>query len=510
MTVARKPLKRESLIQQILLNDKIASLKAKESLYHFCKYMWNVIEPDTPFSDGWHIRVICDHLEAATEFTIPKLIINIPPRHMKSIIACVMWPAWVWGKYPARSFLFASHSEALATRDSLKTRQLIESEKYQKIFKPDWSLRDDQNTKTTFANTKNGVRKSIGVGTGVVGFGADYLVADDPNDPKLIHSEVHREDVKYWYDKVYSSRVNNPIKNCKVIIMQRLHEDDLSGHLLLQDINKEIKHDLLVLPAMFTSIETNVKKQMDVPRSKTRLWFKDPRTFDNQLLWGKQWSLESIKDLEASLGDEAEGQLQQDPKPKMGGLFPRGDWKYYDKSPSDILQIIIFVDCAQKPGISNDYSVWAVWAKTTNGFYLLDLWREKTTSPLLYSLSLEIVNLWHPNAMVIEDKSAGSGLIQHLRGETTITVLAFDPLQNDKVVRATAAAPTVKAGKCFLPRHIKGKDDKGNVINLVDVYIKEHQAFPKSKHDDTVDTTSMMTEYFNKQKVTSRPRVRTV
>lgn len=472
--------------------------------------MWDVIEPTTPFVDGWHIRAICNHLEAATEFTIPKLIINIPPRHMKSIIACVMWPAWVWGKYPGRSFLFASHSESLATRDSLKTRQLIESEKYKKVFNPDWSLRDDQNTKTVFSNTKNGTRKSIGVGTGVVGFGADYLVADDPNDPKLIHSEVHREEVKFWYDKVYSSRINNPAKNCKVIIMQRLHEDDLSGHLMKEDINKSVKHDRLILPALFTSVDTDLKKQLEVPRSNTRLKFVDPRTNDDELLWPSQWNLSGIKDLESSLGDEAEGQLQQDPKPKSGGLFPKTSWKYYDKSPSDIIDIIIFVDCAQKPGLSNDYSVFAVWARTQNGYYLLDLWRERTTSPILYALSIGIVNKWSPSAIVIEDKSAGSGLIQYLQSETTITVLPFDPLQNDKVVRATAAAPTVSAGRCYLPHFIKGKDDKGNSINLVEVFLKEHQAFPKSKHDDTVDTTSMMTDYFNKNKVYSRPRIRTL
>lgn len=492
----------QNLILQLQIEDKLAQLRAKDSLYEFCKYMWDVIEPETKFVDGWHIQVICKHLEAATVFDISKLIINIPPRHMKSIIACVMWPAWVWGKYPARSFLFASHSEALATRDSIKTRQLIDSEKYQKVFKPDWSLLDDQNTKTVFANTKNGVRKSIGVGTGVVGFGADYLVTDDPNDPREIHSEVHRESVKFWYDKVFSSRVNNPTQNAKIVIMQRLHEDDLSGHLINQDANKKIKHDHLVLPARIDTTDE------DRPKSKTTLGFKDPRQDEGMLLWPKQWTHSAIEDLEASLEDEAEAQIQQNPKPRKGGLFPIDNWQYYDTPPSTIIRTAIFIDAAQKPGISNDWSVFAVWLETHNAFYLLDLWRKKTTSPILYTLSEDICMRYNPDVVIIEDKSAGSGLIQHLRDETSYPIIAFDPMQRDKVVRATAATPTVAAKKCFLPHYIKGEDEKGNSINLVKYFVKEHNVFPKGKNDDCVDTTSMMVEYFKKG--TAEPRIRSL
>ena len=131
---------KKNLAKQIEIEREISRRLAKNSFYHFVRYMWRVIEPETKFVDGWHIHVLCAHAEAVATFDIHKLNNNMPPRHMKSIIWCVMWPAWVWGKYPERSFIFGSHSLALATRDSIKTRQLINSEEYKNVFEPEWTF----------------------------------------------------------------------------------------------------------------------------------------------------------------------------------------------------------------------------------------------------------------------------------------------------------------------------------------------------------------------------------
>lgn len=476
---------KKNLAKQIEIEREISRRLAKNSFYHFVRYMWRVIEPETKFIDGWHIHVLCAHAEAVTIFDIQKLNNNMPPRHMKSIIWCVMWPAWVWGKYPERSFIFGSHSLGLATRDSIKTRQLINSEEYKNVFEPEWALTDDQDQKTVFKNTRGGVRKAVGVGSAVTGEGADYLVVDDPTNALEAHSELAREEAIRWWDTVLSTRINNPRRYAKVIIMQRLHEGDLSGHVMKTDAG--FQH--LILPARFDPDAKLV--------SKTSLNFKDPRTQRGQLLWPEQWDENAVKDAEARLGDDAPAQLDQEPKTPGGGFFPPDYWKYYDASPSDILSICLFIDAAQKPGVSNDYSVFAVWARTRNGYYLLDLVREKTDGPLLEELTIQVANKWHVDEIVIEDKSAGSSLIQYLLAYTSLPVTPFNPGRLSKEVRAAAAKPTIKAGKCHLPnKPIMGTED-GREVNLVEVFVREHEKFLKAEHDDTVDTTSMLVKHFN-------------
>lgn len=459
-----------------------------QSFYHFVKRFWHVIEPATAFVPGWHIRAIALHLEAVAEFQIMKMIINMPPRHMKSILGCVLFPAWVWLKYPSRRFLYCSYAESLAIRDSVKTRYLIESEEYRSTFQPDWLLRDDQNQRKNFENTLGGARFSAGVGGLLTGMGGDHLFIDDPINAVEANSEPVREHANFWHDTAFSSRYNDPKRHSKVIIMQRLHEKDLTGHILeLGD-----RYDRLILPARYNPESEN--------KSKTTLNWNDPRKIKGELLWPERFDERSITDLETDLNrydDNAEAQLQQEPKPRKGGLFPRDHWIEYDAFPEKILEIVQFVDAAQKPGISNDYSVIATWAKCQNGYYLLDLWRDKTDMPTLEEIVKTYFTKWRPNAVVIEDKSGGSSLIQYLLRSTAIPVIPYDPGSRDKELRASAATPTVKAGKCFLPKGMKWVKD----------FKSEHEKFPKGSNDDMVDTTSMMVDYWGRR-IGIEPRIR--
>lgn len=468
------------------------------NFYAFVREFWDVIEPDAPFVEGWHIVSICRHLEAVKDFKISKLIINMPPRHMKSILVSVMFPAWVWLRNPERRFIYCSYSEALAVRDSMKTRMIIESDRYQSLVSymakahgvTHWELRDDSNQKKLFENTASGSRLSVGVGGGLTGQGGDYLFIDDPLNALETTSEAAIEEVNIWHDVAFSTRYNNPARYAKVIVMQRLHEKDLTGHVLEK---KSGEYERLILPARFNpDVESHLK-------SKTSLNWQDPRTKKGELLWPKRFSEETLKDLEDDLNrfnDAADAQLQQDPKPRSGGLFPRDQWVRTRNAPDSILEVVQFWDCAQKPGLSNDYSVCATWAVTNNGYFILDVLRMKTTAPVLEALAISQYEKYRPNAVVIEDKSAGSSLIQTLLSKTTIPVLPFNPMK-DKQVRATAATPTVKAGKVELPVDAP----------WVDEFLKEHEKFPKAPHDDQVDTTSMAVEYFSKRGGTG-PRVR--
>lgn len=406
---------------------------------------------------------------------------------MKSIIISAMWAPWVWLTNPHRKFIYASYAQSLALQDSVKARDIIQSTEYQRLINGAWTLREDANLKAEFQNSAGGVRVATSVGGTLTGKGGDYLVADDPQSATDSHSDVIRNEANRWWDEVMSSRANNPDKVGRVVIQQRLHESDLTGHLL-----KKGGYDHLVLPAQF-EVSSRIK-------SKTFLQFKDPRSVDGELLWPNRFSKKAIDELKVDMGSLASsGQLQQDPKPADGGMFKRKWWQWYRDLPTDIEQIVQFWDCAQKVGVSNDYSVCATWAKTPKGFYLLDLWREKVEAPDLERAVSTNFSKHKPNAVVIEDKSSGSSLIQTLLRETDLPVIPYDPGKLDKVTRASAVTPKVESGRCFLNERIEGIED----------FLLEHEKFPSAAHDDTVDTTSMMIEYFS-MRGTSRPRVRTI
>jgi predicted phage terminase large subunit-like protein len=427
---------------------------------------------------------------------------------MKSILINVMFPAWVWAheEWASRKFMSASYAASLSVRDGIKMRMVIESPLYHELFKPKWTLRDDQNQKLKFQNTMSGLRFSTSIGGAVTGEGYDFGLIDDPVNALEANSELIREEANTWHDLSWSTRANNPNAYCRIYIMQRLHELDMTGHVISKK-TRPAKRAHLIFQARF---EPNSKVKSESP-----LPLLDPRKRAGELLWPERFDDSAINQLAADLDTNGLGQshaqLQQDPRPKEGGLFKRVWWQRYDKSPAQIFETVQFWDCAQKPGITNDYSVCATWARCAGGYYLLDLWRKKVEAPELEATAIALYQKWRPDAIVPEDKSAGSSLIQYLRRipEPSIPVLGFNP-RGDKEVRASAAAPTVHAEKCFLPnREIIGHDEIGNPYNLIEAFITEHERFPKGAHDDMVDTTSMMVEYFSKR-MTHTPRIRSL
>jgi hypothetical protein len=223
-----------------------ASRRAEGSLYEFLKQAWHVLEPGTTYVDGWHIKAISDHLEAVTDGRIRKLLINIPPRHMKSLTVAVMWPCWVWIHKPGMRWIFCSYAQRLATRDSLKRRRLIQSPWYQGNWGHRFRLTGDQNEKARFENTATGYCLATSVGGANTGEGADVIVCDDPHNVRDRQSEVMLDKTITWWDEVMSTRLNNPNTGARVIVMQRLHERDLSGHVLQKG-----GWDHLCLPAWY-------------------------------------------------------------------------------------------------------------------------------------------------------------------------------------------------------------------------------------------------------------------
>ena len=309
---------------------------AQASLFHFTKQMWPVLE-QKEFLGGWHIEMICEHLEAVSAGQIKRLIINVPPRHMKSLTTSVFWPMQDWLKNPERQFLFSSYAHNLSIRDSVKSRRVFQSKKYQGILQhaqPDLVLVGDQNTKIRFENNMLGYRLATSVDGATTGEGGDIIVVDDAHNVKDGESETKRVSTLEWWDEVMQTRLHSPKTGAFVVIMQRVHQEDLTGHILA----KEHGWDHVCLPARYEGRN----------RVVSSIGAKDPRTEIDEALWPIQYGNKELSKLERSLGSYGTaGQLQQRPSPRGGGMMKVEKIKLIDDfNPNFIVRTVRYWDKA--------------------------------------------------------------------------------------------------------------------------------------------------------------------
>jgi len=299
-----------------------------ECLLDFVRGAWHVLEPVVTFRDNWHLQAVAEHLEAVARFEIRRLVINVPPGTMKSLMACVFWPAWVWTHAPHLRWLFSSYGQALSTRDSLRSRRLIQSPWYQARWGHLYQLTSDQNVKTRFENSRTGYRIATSVEGSGTGERADVVVVDDPHNVRQAASDLQRQVALDWWDLTMSTRFNDPQRGSRVIIMQRVHEQDLTGHVL----GREAGYVHLKIP-----MRLNPDK-----RCVTVLGWEDPRRAAGQLMWPEHFPEQEVKELEADLGPYGTaGQLQQEPTARSGGQFERAWFEIVPTEPhgKDILRV---------------------------------------------------------------------------------------------------------------------------------------------------------------------------
>lgn len=461
----------------------------EESLATFAREAWPIVEPGRPLVWGWHLDAIAEHLQAVTEGRIRSLIINVPPRHTKSLFTAVLWPAWEWARDPSVTWLFASYAQVLSTRDSVKMRRLIESPWYRQRF-PQVTLTDDQNQKMRYETTHGGHRISTSVGGAATGDGGRRRVVDDPHSVQEAHSDTKREAALEWWRETFANRQIDPETDADVVIMQRLHERDLSGF-ILDDIGG-FEH--LMLPARFETER----------RCVTSIGWADPREKDGELLAPTRFTPAALAQLELRLGQYGtEGQLQQRPAPTGGGILKAHWFRYWQPIGADLGPVRVkdasgdwlTIEPVTLPNRPADQQLQSwdmsfkstetssrvagqVWAQWGADAYLLDIeWDAMTFSETL--AAVRRLSARHPDAYrkIVEDKANGPAVIDVLKSELG----GFIPAQphGSKEARAHAVSPRIEAGNVYLPhpRHRPWVDRLRTAIST----------FPAGSDSDPVD-----------------------
>lgn len=475
-----------------LINAEQLRREAEGSLYEFVKQAWAVVEPGAPFVPSWHIETICEHLEAVTEGSIRRLLINIPPRHSKSSIVSVLWPMWEWLADPTQKYLCASYSSTLSIRDNLKARRLIQSPWYQERWGKLFAFAGDQNAKQRFENSKTGYRIATSVGGTATGEGGTRLILDDPHGAQDAQSEAMRESTLDWFDAVWSTRLNNPKTDAMIVVMQRLHEKDISGH-ILDDISG---WEHICIPAEF-----------DGERRKTSLGYYDPRKVKNELICPERFGPKEIAALKQSLGEYgASGQLQQNPVPSGGGILKVENFKKWphNKPLPQFEYILQSYDTAfteKTTGDPTGFECWGVFTyEKIHQVMLLAAWDEHLGYP---ELRTKVIDEWRteyggnpkgqyvghptkpkrPDRILVEAKASGQSLLQDLR-LARVPAVGYNPGNADKVTRAHQAAPTLELGILWIP---ESKENPGQFVSWAQPVIKQLAKFPVAAHDEYVD-----------------------
>lgn len=461
------------------------------SLYQFVKEAWPIIEPGTPFVDGFHIEAICLHLEMVTQRKIKRLLVNMPPRHAKSTIISVLWRVWSWLVDPSHKWLCASYALSLSIRDNRKCRLLIESpwfqHKYGKLFR----LSDDQNVKIKFENNRRGVSQAVSVGSSTTGEGADTLLIDDPHAIDDKTSDVKREGALEWFRDTWSTRLNNPKTGAMVVVGQRVHDEDVSGYILSGETGEEWVH--LNLPAEYEP-EHHCATHID-----SHLFWEDWRTREGELLWPEQFPQHVIQVAKRKHGSIGYASLfQQRPMPSEGGQF-KAQWfryfieetNYYElQRPEGIkrvkreqCQLFMTADLAISEKQTADYTVLCVWAITPDReLLLLNRLRDRLDNPSQQKAVIAYYHRYLPAYIQIESVAYQLSLVQQLRVQG-LPVKEYRPVK-DKVARATSASVYYEAGQVYHPRG----------ASWLQEWEDELLVFPKGKHDDQVDCCSQACE----------------
>jgi predicted phage terminase large subunit-like protein len=438
----------------------------RKDFYTFLIHCFYELHGGQAYSPAWHVEVMAARLAAVRDGGAKRLIVNVPPRHLKSLAASIALPAWLLGHDPTLAIVNVAYGQDLSDKFARDCRAIMTSQSYQTLFST--RLSSERPPFQELATTAGGFRLATSVGGALTGRGADVVIIDDPLKPSDAMSESRRSAANEWFDSTLYSRLNDKQKGAIVIVMQRLHEDDLVGHVM-----KREGWDVLSFPAIAETDEVHVAETM-----------KGPQTFRRkagEALDPAREPLTTLARIRGMIGEyNFAGQYQQAPAPAGGGMVKAAWFRRYarDERPA-FDRIVQSWDTANKPSELSDYSVCTTWGLKGQDFYLLNVFRKKLGFPELKRAVGEQNELFSPQAILIEDKASGTQLIQELIASGLSHVTGVKP-DGDKIMRLHAQSAVIENGFVWLP-------DEGHW--LAD-YLAELTAFPACRHDDQVDSTA--------------------
>jgi predicted phage terminase large subunit-like protein len=474
--------------------DRLHARVLTDDFGRFVRAAWPLLEPSTPLLWSWHLDVLTSHLEAFIRDapgTPQNLMINVPPGSMKSLLSSVFLPAWVWLWRPSWRVICASGNPRVVTRDSTKCRQVVRSDWYQKTFAPEWQISKDQDEKQWFATDASGFRLGIGAGSAATGSRADCLLIDDANEAATVHSKAERDNInEQWWRDSFSNRIADVTKSKRLIIMQRLHDDDLAGYVLREEAG-QWEHLCLRM------------ESERPPLKKTWLGWEDTRA-TGELLFPARFTPAFVETERKKGSAYFAGQHQQRPVSASGNRFQRAWWGFWSATGEQLrrpegcsvspplrwspvitarhtarVELIQSVDATFKGGDGSDFVVVMMLAQQGPKTHVLAVDRAKRGyGDTVRAIRAQRAAWTGCRTTLVEDKANGSAIIETLKGEFT-GIVAVNPL-GGKEARAAAIESTVEAGDVYLPEGWEGIGD----------FVDEFASFPKGSHDDQVDALS--------------------
>jgi predicted phage terminase large subunit-like protein len=439
----------------------------------FAQRCFRELNPLTEFAMNWHVEIMAAKLTAVFQGRSRRLIINVPPRYLKSLLGSVAFPAWCLGRQPCTQILCVSYAQDLADKLARDCRRIMMCDWYQRAFLA--RLSPQRQAVPEFETTAQGYRLATSVGGVLTGRGADLIIIDDPLKPEEALSQAQRRAANEWFDHTLYSRLNDKRNGAIVLIMHRLHEDDLVGHVLAQE-----PWEIVRFPAIAEEDETFVVETVWGRRHFTR--------WRGEALHPEREPPEMLEQIRRTIGEyNFAGQYQQAPSPLGGGLVKAAWFRQY--TPGELPQcfdrVVQSWDTANKASELSDFSVCTSWGIKDKELYLLDVLRRRLEYPELKRAVREQYERFKPSVVLIEDKASGTQLIQELTREGLFAVTRYKP-QFDKVMRMHAQTAMIENGCVRVP-------DKAPWLAE---YLNEMTVFPNGRHDDQVDSTAQMFDWF--------------
>lgn len=486
-------------------------------LLAFVRYFWHLLEPGTKFKDGWALEAICEHLEAVTFGEVTKLLINVPPGFMKSLLTDVFWPAWEWGpmQMPHVRYVAFSYSSSLTERDNEKFAVLCGSAEYQAMYSDQVQLRRAGSKKVS--NGKHGWKLATSVGGVGTGERGDRIILDDPHNVKESESEVVRTETVRWFWESMSSRLNDMENGAKVVIMQRVHAGDVSGEIIEKG---DWCHLMIPMEYVWQADKKGQPYANDIGWVDPR-WQEDPEECDGELAWPERFPERIIPSMKKDAGTHAwSGQYQQTPRVRGGAIFDEADWMPWEPVDGKFPQltyVVASLDGAYTEKEENDPSALVVGGifedeNGNNRCIIMHAWRKKLkfSGPKVVpepgestiALKARTQKSWglvewvadtckrfNVDRLLIEAKATGISAAQVLGNSHPTagwSIQMVDP-KGDKVARALSVQPAWTQQLVYIPFPYRqwGQD-------LVD----EMADFPKAKTDDMTDACTQLIKHF--------------